>query len=182
MNDFNNIYYFYSITNTINDSIYIGSTKNPRARWYKHRQSANSNTMKRCSINKLMLELGVDNFNMNILESGLYETDELAHQREDELMEEYDAIDPKCVNTKCASKKKGIANSKRYDKAYNNKQSTKDAKKLWNAENRERVNRNQIEASKRYNENNKERLAYNRVIKYELDNYGKTSFDFTLFT
>ena len=124
-----------------------------------------------------MRELGMDNFNFNVIEFGEYSSKQLAYQREDDLMIEYNSI-----NRRCASKQKQLANSKLYDKEYNNKQSTKDAKVKWNADNREKVNRNQIEANKRYIAKNKERLAYNRVIKYELDNYGKTSFDFTLFT
>ena len=172
-----NTYYFYKITNTINDDVYIGSTTNPKERWWRHRTDGRSNKNKVCIINIHMRELGMDNFNFNVIEFGEYSSKQLAYQREDDLMIEYNSI-----NRRCASKQKQLANSKLYDKEYNNKQSTKDAKVKWNADNREKVNRNQIEANKRYIAKNKERLAYNRVIKYELDNYGKTAFDFTLFT
>eukprot|EP01050_Picozoa_sp_SAG11_P026881 SAG11_NODE_6600_length_1280_cov_17.044030_2_plen_183_part_00 len=126
MNDLNNIIYFYKITNTVDDEVYIGSSKVPRERWYKHRSACKSTKTRKCVIQHKMIELGVDNFSFHIIESGVYDTKQKALEREDELMLEY-----KAINYQCASKTQRIANETKYNKEYNNRPEVKQRKAEW---------------------------------------------------
>jgi len=61
------IYKIYKITNTINDKIYIGSTRqNPlRKRMDGHRSDARKNNPKQLS--QFMIEIGIENFNIELI-------------------------------------------------------------------------------------------------------------------
>jgi len=189
-------YYFYKITNTINDKIYIGSTINPKERWWRHRSdSRNKKIGKICVINILMKELGMDNFNFKVFEMGEYDTRQKACEREDELIKEY-----KGINKMCASTKQRIKNGKEYkkkydqrdyviekhrkhkekikttleykesNKKYNALETTKQRKREWaktkGKENRLKDPEKYLNVSRRYHKANKEVLARKRKEKY----------------
>lgn len=59
--------YLYLITNTVNDKKYIGITNNPKKRWSAHKNNQNPNM----AIAKAIQKYGADNFNFQILLSGI---------------------------------------------------------------------------------------------------------------
>lgn len=61
--------YLYKISNTINDKVYIGITLNPKGRFLNHKNPNSSCT----KLREAMVELGADNFNMELLCLGMLE-------------------------------------------------------------------------------------------------------------
>ena len=115
-------YYFYKITNSINDEVYIGSTKDPIIRWKNHK---NVHTVRKCVINRMMEELGKENFQFKVFEFGDFEIRQDALEREDELIEEYNGM-----NKYCASSKKQKENKKIYGKKYEQLPHVKESRRL----------------------------------------------------
>jgi len=60
------IYKIYKITNSVNDKVYVGSTRNTlRKRMDGHRTDARKNKPKRLS--QFMREIGIENFNIELI-------------------------------------------------------------------------------------------------------------------
>ena len=60
----------YKIFNTINDEIYVGSTYQKLSqRIAKHRNDVSNDQKRKCAISKLMLEVGVANFYIELIEA-----------------------------------------------------------------------------------------------------------------
>lgn len=57
----------YQITNKLTNDFYIGKTKNPEARFYKHKYDA-TNNKSQAYIHRAMRKYGVDNFTFSVLE------------------------------------------------------------------------------------------------------------------
>lgn len=58
--------YIYKITNTVNDKVYIGQTKDLSARWYKHEYNARSG--RHGHLYDAMRKHGIDKFTIEIIE------------------------------------------------------------------------------------------------------------------
>lgn len=57
----------YQITNKITEDFYIGKTKNPQERFYRHKYNA-INTKSQTHLHRAMRKYGVDNFIFSVLE------------------------------------------------------------------------------------------------------------------
>eukprot|EP01050_Picozoa_sp_SAG11_P025695 SAG11_NODE_5886_length_1440_cov_111.859060_3_plen_206_part_00 len=134
-------YYFYKITNDIDNDVYIGSTKDPVQRWYKHKSSTKLLT-KSCVINYKMSDIGVEHFSFHIIETQEFNDKQKALEREDELMCEYNSI-----NKQCASTKQKVINKKVYDKQYNSQPKVKRKHREYKDNNRDKI----LEQAKEYN-------------------------------
>lgn len=80
----------YKITNLINNKVYIGQSKDIKARWHRHRMAAfNSNYPQyNCLIYKAIRKYGIDNFAFEVLE--LCEEKEL-NEKEEYYIAQYDS-------------------------------------------------------------------------------------------
>ena len=84
--------YVYQITNKVNNKKYIGITNNPKKRWENHKCN-NNPTM---AIAKAIKKYGVNNFDFEILLSGL--SIEEASNKEIQLIKELDTKVPNGYN------------------------------------------------------------------------------------
>lgn len=69
----------YQITNKLTNDFYIGKTKNPKERFYKHKYNA-INNKSQAHIYRAMRKYGVENFEFSILES--VESNDYLNERE----------------------------------------------------------------------------------------------------
>lgn len=85
-----NLAYIYSITNSINQKVYIGKTlkANPYQRWKEHLRCANKKTKEKRPLYSAMKKYGVENFQFNIIEKC---ADNLSSEREKFYIEKYDS-------------------------------------------------------------------------------------------
>lgn len=61
-------YYYYSITNTLNNKKYCGITKDPTVRWQKHRRELKNNCHHSIKLQNAVNKYGLDNFSFQIVE------------------------------------------------------------------------------------------------------------------
>ena len=69
----------YQITNKLTNDFYIGKTKNPEVRFYKHKYDA-TNNKSQAYIHRAMRKYGVENFTFSILEQ--VESPDVLNERE----------------------------------------------------------------------------------------------------
>lgn len=62
------LHYIYKITNTINEKIYVGKSKNPKVRWRQHKSHSKKRNTK---LYYAMRKYGIENFTFEILEECL---------------------------------------------------------------------------------------------------------------
>lgn len=88
----NNVAYLYKITNTINDLVYIGVTKNPKVRFRGH---AFHNTKTRSLLKNAIKKYGAENFRMELL---CMSTVDYCYEMEIKAIEAYNARTPNGYN------------------------------------------------------------------------------------
>ncbi len=81
------IYSIYKITNTINNKIYIGFSKNPENRFKQHKKQCKGSKSK---LSRALLKYGKENFNITII----YQSKDRKHclKIEKDFIEEYNSI------------------------------------------------------------------------------------------
>jgi group I intron endonuclease len=87
-----NVAHLYKITNTMNDMVYIGVTKNPKTRMNAH---ACSLTPTKSIIKNAMKKYGRDKFNLQVL---LTSTQEYCYEMERKAIEAYNTLKPNGYN------------------------------------------------------------------------------------
>lgn len=63
------MYYIYKITNRLDGKVYIGKTTNPKSRWGKHQFEGGPKGKLQSPLYKAMREVGIDNFEFEIIET-----------------------------------------------------------------------------------------------------------------
>lgn len=82
--------YFYKITNTINNKLYIGQSVNPKKRWYNHRYRAYK--IKMCQyLHHAMLKYGVENFTFEVIASSITFDKEEIDKEEENLIQQHNS-------------------------------------------------------------------------------------------
>jgi len=84
------MHYIYKITNTINQKVYIGQTKDPKRRWYSHRTTANKKP--KYVINLAMNKYGLENFIFEVIASCFDQ--EAANESEEIIINQYQSKNP----------------------------------------------------------------------------------------
>ena len=80
----------YTIRNFIDNEIYVGRTAQAlHRRFQKHKSNINNDICKERKLYKKMLQLGVDNFYIELIEEFPCENIEQLRKREGELIREY---------------------------------------------------------------------------------------------
>ena len=157
-------YYYYKITNIIDDDVYIGSTKNPYDRWIKHKNVK----IKKCVINHKMSDLGISNFSFHIIDTKEFVNKQDALELEDFYMKEYNSI-----NLNCASNKQQKLNKKIYQKEYDKsdkvKKYQKEYRQLDTSKEKDREYNNREEVKIRKSNWAKEKHKNNYVIGKSLN-------------
>lgn len=87
-----NVAYLYKITNTVNDMVYIGVTKNPKTRMNSH---ASTVTPTKSIIKNAMKKHGRDKFKLEVL---LQSTQEYCYEMERKAIEAYNTLKPNGYN------------------------------------------------------------------------------------
>lgn len=87
-----NVAHLYKITNTVNDMVYIGVTKNPRTRMNAH---ACSKTPTKSIIKNAIQKHGRDKFTLQVL---LTSTQEYCYEMERKAIEAYNTLKPNGYN------------------------------------------------------------------------------------
>jgi group I intron endonuclease len=87
-----NIAHLYKITNTVNDMVYIGVTKNPQSRMRAH---ACSKTPTKSIIKNAMQKYGRDKFTLQVI---LTSTQEYCYEMERKAIEAYNTLKPNGYN------------------------------------------------------------------------------------
>ena len=155
MTNFNKYHYgiIYKITNTINSDIYIGSTTSDlETRMIKHKSDAK----KRPDISRFytyMNEIGIDNFDIELVEEFPCESKEALQNREGELIREMGTLNHRIENR----------TRQEYDKEWkqNNRDSINEKRRERRKANPEKTKEENIknrEYKKKYAENHKEEI------------------------
>ena len=146
----------YSVRNTVNDDIYIGSTTQPLSkRFYEHKKKKNDKKQNYFVYQK-MAELGVDNFYIELIEDYPCENKEHLLKREGEWIRHLATLNQKVA---------GRTRSEYYTDC-------KDRILTQNKTYRENNKDNISEQRKQYREDNKDEIR-KRDKEYKTQNYDK---------
>lgn len=117
----------YSIKNTLNDKIYIGSTTvSLSQRMTKHRTSMKCERRGGCLLYQQMRELGVDNFYITLIEKYPCNDIEELRAKEGEWIDKIGTLNMKVAGrTPAQYRKDTVEQKKEYDKDYNEKNKEK---------------------------------------------------------
>lgn len=139
----------YKITNTVNDMVYIGCTRDKLTkRWSGHKSDAKRYNYANSTFYKDMLEFGFDKFSIHLIEEREFKDRKEMYNRELEVILEYDSL------------KNG----------YNHRKYGFDIKQ-WNEENRERIRENHRRHEDKNREviNERHRKAYAKDPKHHVE-------------
>ena len=158
----------YCIRNSISDDIYIGSTcQSLSQRMAQHRRTLKYGNLGGMKLYDLMIELGEENFYIELVEECPCENKDQLRKREGEFIREYQTG----LNKKLA----GRTSLKYY---HDNKERVKEYKKEYRKENKDKIREYDqkhywenleaiLERQKRYRENNKDKIKEIMKTYYE---------------
>ena len=158
----------YCIRNNINDDIYVGSTcQSLSQRMAQHRSILKHGNLGGMKLYDLMIELGEENFYIELIEECPCENKDQLRKREGEFIREYHT-----------GLNKKLAGRKSLEYYHDNKDRVKEYNKEYRKENRDKIreydqkhyweNLEQIlERQKRYRENNKDKIKEIMKTYYE---------------
>lgn len=76
------MYYLYIIANNLNGKEYVGVTKNPKMRWYRHLWNVrHPEGLGHCLIHRAMAKHGHENFTLSVLKKGMSEIEAFEAER-----------------------------------------------------------------------------------------------------
>ena len=158
----------YCIRNDINDEIYIGSTcQSLSQRMAQHRRTLKCGKLGGMKLYNLMIDLGEENFYIELIEEYPCENKDQLRKREGEFIREHQTE----LNTKLAGRKS-------LEYYYDNKERVMESKKEYRKDNKDKIreydqkhyweNVEQIlERQQKYRENNKEKIKEIMKTHYE---------------
>lgn len=161
--------YVYKIINTENDEIYVGSTStNLRNRYAGHLEKYNKGSRPNVKLYKLMEEIGVECFSIELLEEVQYDNYKELLKREQHHMNE---LKPS-LNIKFAIGKDREKKRESDRKSYQKHREERLAKvREYAAANKELI----AERSRKYREKNKEAINAKKRIKFTCEICGVVS-------
>ena len=140
----------YKITNSVNDMIYVGSTKTTlERRFTHHKSSAKTHNFK---LYKSMQDIGIDKFSIELLEEKYFDNDDELKKLEQEYINKYDISILLNERNAFISEQDRQEQIKEYREK--NKQQINEKAKEWCKKNREQIN----DKSKKYYEANKDQI------------------------
>jgi group I intron endonuclease len=88
------MHYLYTITNTLNNKVYIGQTVDNKKRWMQHKAYAKHPEKTGQYIHRAMAKYGIENFTFEIIAA--CQTQEDANETESVLINQYDSRNKEC--------------------------------------------------------------------------------------
>ena len=158
----------YCIRHTANDDVYIGSTcQSLSQRMAQHRRTLKCGNLGGMKLYNLMIDLGEENFYIELMEEYPCENKDQLRKREGEFIREHHTgLNKKLAGRKSLeyyhdNKDRVIEYKREYRKENKDKIREYDQKHSW--ENVEEI----LERQKRYRENNKEKVKEKAKAQYE---------------
>ena len=153
----------YAIKNNVNDDVYIGSTTQPLSkRFNDHKKNLKDNSKyNRCSVYKKMVELGKENFYIELIEDYPCETKEELLIREGQLIRELGTLNQQIMGRTLHEQQleyrqnnKEKLKQKQRNYYLNNKEEVDEKCRVYREENKDKINQKKAE----YRETNRDEI------------------------